>query len=155
MLASLLYSIARLLVDLLSVRDREQAELQAEVLALRHQLRVLQRQVRRPRWRPGDRLVLATIIARLPKRRWSALLPSPETILRWHRELVRRKGAAFTKRPRRVRPAMDPEVHDLILSLAHENPRWGCRRPPGDQREGGRSSFASTPRTCWRLTSSP
>ncbi len=48
MLASLLYSIARLLVDLLSVRDREQEELQAEVLALRHQLRVLQRQVRRP-----------------------------------------------------------------------------------------------------------
>ena len=91
MIASLLYSIARLLVDLLSVRDREQAELQAEVLALRHQLRVLQRQVRRPRWSPGDRLVLATIIERLPKRRWSALLPSPETILRWHRELVRRK----------------------------------------------------------------
>ncbi len=43
MLASLLYPIVRLLVDLLSVRDREQAELQAEVLALRHQLRVLQR----------------------------------------------------------------------------------------------------------------
>ncbi|HUY24650.1 MAG TPA: hypothetical protein VMV09_05020 [Candidatus Saccharimonadales bacterium] len=50
MLASLLYSIVRLLVDLLSVRDREQAELQSEVLALRHQLRVLQPQVRRPRW---------------------------------------------------------------------------------------------------------
>ncbi len=62
MIASLLYSITRLLVDLLSVRDREQAELQAEVLALRHQLRVLQRQVRRPRWRPGDRMVVATII---------------------------------------------------------------------------------------------
>ena len=75
MIASLLYSIARLLVDLLSVSDREQAELQAEVLALRHQLRVLQRQVRRPRWHPGDGLVLATIIERLPKRRWSALLP--------------------------------------------------------------------------------
>jgi putative transposase len=71
MIASLLYSIARLLVDLLSVRDREQAELQAEVLALRHQLRVLQRQVRRPRWSPGDRLVLATIIERLPRRRWT------------------------------------------------------------------------------------
>ena len=44
MLASLLYSIVRLLVDLLSIRDREQAELQAEVLALRHQLRVVGRQ---------------------------------------------------------------------------------------------------------------
>ena len=67
MLASLLYSIVRLLVDLLSIRDREQAELQAEVLALRHQLRVLQRQVRRPRWRPGDRMVLASLIERDPQ----------------------------------------------------------------------------------------
>src|ERR1035437_2760803 len=125
MLASLLYSIVRLLVDLLSVRDREQAELQAEVLALRHQLRVLQRQVRRPRWRPGDRMVLASLIERIPKRRWSALVPSPETILRWHRELVRRKWAAFGKRPRRVPPATDPDVVALILRLARENPRWG------------------------------
>jgi hypothetical protein len=62
MLATLLYSIARLLVDLLSVRNREQTELQVEVLALRHQQRVLQRQVRRPemasrrlspRWSPS------------------------------------------------------------------------------------------------------
>ena len=87
----MLSSIARLLVDLLSVRNREEAELQVEILALRHQLRVLQWQVRRPRWRTGDRMILATIIERLPKRRWSALLSSPETILRWHRELVRRK----------------------------------------------------------------
>jgi putative transposase len=122
------YSIVRLLVDLLSIRDREQAELQAEVLALRHQLRVLQRQVRRPRWRPGDRMVLASLIERIRKRRWSALVPSPETILRWHRELVRRKWAAFGKRSHRVRPAMDPEVVDLILRLARENPRWGYRR---------------------------
>ena len=56
MIGSLLYSIARFLFDLLSVRDREHTELQAEVLALRHQMRVLQWQVRRPRWRPGDRL---------------------------------------------------------------------------------------------------
>jgi putative transposase len=128
MLANLLHPIARLLVDLLSVRDREQAELQAEVLALRHQLRVLQRQVRRPKWCPGDRMVLATIIKRLPIRRWSVLLPSPETILRWHRELVRRKWAVFARRPRRLlpipRPTMDPEVVDLILRLARDNPRW-------------------------------
>ena len=63
-------------------------------------------------------MVLATIIERLPKRRWSALLPSPETILRWHRELVRRKWAAFSNRPLRVRPPTDPEVVDLILKLA-------------------------------------
>ncbi len=108
MLASLLYSIVRLLFELLIVRDREQAELQAEVLALRHQLRVLQRQVRRPRWRPGDRMVLATIIEWLPKRRRSALLPGPETILRWHRELVGRLRQAPT-------------------SMAADDGRRGCR----------------------------
>jgi putative transposase len=150
MLASLLYSIAPLLVDLLSVRDREQAELQAEVLALRHQVRVLQRQVRRPRWRPGDRLVLATIIERLPKRRWSALLPSPETILRWHRELVRRKWAAFGKRPRRLRPAIDPGVVDLILRLARENPRWGYRRIQGELLKLGRPCSHVTVRKVMR-----
>ncbi len=127
----MLYSIVRLLVDLLSVRDREQAELQAEVLALRHQMRVLQQQVRRPRWRAGNRLVPATIIERLPKRRWSALVPSPETILRWHRELVRRKWAALGKRPHRLRPATDPEVVDLIPRLGRENPSWGYRRIQG------------------------
>ena len=151
MLASLLYSIVRLLVDLLSVRDREQAELQSEVLALRHQLRVLQRQVRRPRWRTGDRMVLATIIERLPKRRWSALLPSPETILRWHRELVRRKWAAFGKRPSRVRPAMDPDVVALIVRLARENPRWGYRRIQGELLKLGRPCSHVTVRKVMRL----
>jgi len=63
MLASLLYSIVRLLVDLLSIRDREQSELQAEVLALRHQLRVLQRQVRIVRPRPQSSVGLAAILA--------------------------------------------------------------------------------------------
>jgi hypothetical protein len=117
------------------------AELQAEALALRHQLRVLQRQVRRPRRRSGDRLVLATIIARLPKRRWSALLPSPETILRWHRELVRRRWGAFGKGARRLRPAIDPEVVDLILRLARENPRWGVPPDPGRATEAGPPMF--------------
>jgi putative transposase len=151
MLASMLYSIVRLLVDLLSIRDREQAELQAEVLALRHQLRVLQRQVRRPRWRPGDRMVLATVIERLPKRRWSALLPSPETILPWHRELVRRKWAAFGKRPRQLRPGMDPEVVDLILRLARENPRWGYRRIQGELLKLGRPCSHVTVRKVMRV----
>ena len=103
MLASLLYSIVRLLVDLLSIRDREQAELQAEVLALRHQLRVLQRPVRRPRWRPGDRMVLASLIERIPKRRWSALVPSPETILRCIASSCAASGPCGVHKVRRVR----------------------------------------------------
>ena len=86
MLYSLLYNLLQLLIEILIVRGRGDAQLGAEVLALRHQLGVLERQIGRPRWQPTDRLLLA-----LPRPVWRALLPSPETLLRWHRELVRRK----------------------------------------------------------------
>ena len=49
---------------------------------------VLGRQVRQPRWRPGDRLLLSAISQTLPRSACGSLLPSPETLLRWHRELV-------------------------------------------------------------------
>ena len=71
--------------------------------------------------------------------------------MRWHRELVRRKWAAFGKRPRRVRPAMDPEVVDLILRLARENPRWGYRRIPGELLQLGRPCSHVTVRKMMRL----
>ena len=135
MLASLLYSIVRLLVDLLSIRDREQAELQTEVLALWHQLRVLQRQVRRPRWRPGDRMILATTMERLPTRRWSALLPSPETNLRWHRELVGR-----------LRQAPAPIAAGDGPSGRRSDPQVGALEPEvGVPPDPGRATEAGTP----------
>ena len=91
MLYSLLYDLLQLLIEILIVRGRGDAQLRAEVLALRHQLGVLERQVGRPRWQPADRLLLAAISRALPRPAWRSLLPSPETLLRWHRELVRRK----------------------------------------------------------------
>ncbi len=81
MLLARLYSLLRLLLDLLLVRCRSAAGLQSEVLHLRHQLRVLQRQTRRPRWQPGDRLLLAALSRRLPRPAWASFLVSPETIL--------------------------------------------------------------------------
>ena len=61
MLYRLLYDLLRLLIEILIVRGRGDAQLRAEVLALRHQLGVLERQVGRPRWQPTDRLLLAAI----------------------------------------------------------------------------------------------
>jgi putative transposase len=115
MLLSLAYSLARFLAELCLVRTRSDAQLRAEVLALRHQLRVLERKLGKPRWQPGDRVVLAVLSRLLPKSAWSALLPSPETLLRWHRDLVRRKWAAYRHRSRRPRQLRDPELRDLIL----------------------------------------
>ena len=131
----LAYAVVRLLLEVLIVRGRPNAKLRAEVLALRHQLRVLERQVSRPRWRPTDRLLLAAISRALPRPAWRSLLPRPETLLRWHREVVRRKWVAYRRRPRRPRPVPRSELHDLILRLARENSRWGYRRIQG--RVGG------------------
>jgi hypothetical protein len=97
-----------------------------------HHLGVLERQVGRPRWQPTDRLLLAAVSRVLPRPVWRALLPSPETLLRWHRELVRRKWAAYRRRPRRQRLVLRSELHDLIVKLAEQNPRWGYRRIQGE-----------------------
>lgn len=81
-LFSLLYAVVHLLLEILIVRGRSTARLEAEVLALRHQLRVLERQVGRPRWQPADRLLLAAVSRVLPRPDWQSLLPSPQTLLR-------------------------------------------------------------------------
>jgi hypothetical protein len=62
-----------------------------EIAVLRHQLTVLRRQVIRPRYTHSDRLVLAMLARLLPRERWSAFLVTPATLLRWHRDLVRRR----------------------------------------------------------------
>ena len=131
-LYSLLYDLLRLLIEIMIVRGRGDAQLRAEVLALRHELGVLERQVGRPRCQPTDRLLLSAISRALPKSAWRSLPPSPETLLRWHRELVRRKWAAYRRRPRRQRPVLRSELHDLIVKLAEQNPRWGYRRIEGE-----------------------
>src|SRR5947208_16663204 len=66
----------------------------------------------------------------LSRERWRSFLVRPETVLRWHRQLVARKRT----RPHRPpgRPALDPEIRDLILRLARENPRWGYQRIRGE-----------------------
>src|SRR5438128_2164627 len=97
-----------------------------EIAVLRHQLAVLHRQVARPRYAPTDRLVLATLARLLPRERWSAFLVTPATLLRWHRELVRRRWTY--RRELRVQRGFDPALVELVLRLARENPRWGYLR---------------------------
>jgi putative transposase len=118
---AVLYSIVRFLLDAILTRHQAELRLQAEVLALRHQLRVLERQVHRPRWQPADRVLLTAQSRILPRPTWSALLVSPETLLRWHRELIRRKWTAYRARPRRQRSRQRAELHELIVRLAREN----------------------------------
>ena len=73
MVGSLIYSLVRLLLDVLTTSHSDQAKLQAEVLALRRQVQVLERQIKRVHWRPGDRMVLAALRERMPRSGWAGL----------------------------------------------------------------------------------
>ena len=101
-----------------------------ELLVLRHQLIVLGRQERRPALRPADRAFLAALARVLPRRQRHGLFVTPHTLLRWHRELVRRKWAQPRRSP--GRPTVDPQVRQLVLRFARENPRWGYPRIAGE-----------------------
>jgi putative transposase len=130
MFASLLYLALLRLLTLGAPSYRSDDAAQIEILVLRHELGALRRQVKRPVYRSRDRALLAAASRILPRERWGAFLVRPETLLRWHRSLVARKWT----RPHRPpgRPAIDPEVRRLILSMARENPRWGYLRIKGE-----------------------
>jgi transposase InsO family protein len=119
-----------------------------EIAVLHHQLRVLRRQVARPRYQPADRMVLATLAKLLPRDRWPIFLVTPSTLLRWHRELVRRRWTYPALGPRRR--TLDAEVVDLVLRLARENPRWGYVRIVGECRKLGVRVSATSVRSILR-----
>ncbi len=149
---SLVYLLIRTLVALLtrtSRRDRDDGAKDLEILVLRHQLRVLQRTAGRPKLRRIDRMLLAAASRALPRDRWVAFLVTPATLLRWHREFVRRKWT-YRRAGRPGRPPIDPEVRALILRLARENPGWGCIRVQGELRKLGIRVGATTIRILLR-----
>ncbi len=126
---------------------RERAWQTAEILILRHQLAVLQRrQPRRPRLTWADRALLAGLLSVIPKARRHGLrlLVTPDTIVRWHRDIIRRRWAARSKRGRTGRPATRRNIKALVLRLARENPGWGYRRIHGELAGLGVKIAAST-----------
>jgi putative transposase len=148
---SFLYTILYTLLDLVvAARTPPERAQTIELLALRHEVRVLRRQVKRPGWRPGDRLFLVALSRRLPRGEWRRLPVRPETLLRWHREFVRRKWAAFGKRRGPGRPPLASEIRDLIVRLAQENPTWGYRRIRGELLKHGHPVAAATIQTVLR-----
>jgi transposase len=127
----LFYWSLRRLFELVVLRRRSEREKEIEILLLRHQLRVLQRQVARPELMPADRIVLAALSRVLPRPVWRrSAFVTPATLLRWHRELVARRWAFPHRRP--GRPATGAEVRELVVRLARENPSWGYRRIQGE-----------------------
>ncbi|MBN6543473.1 integrase core domain-containing protein, partial [Actinacidiphila bryophytorum] len=97
---------------------------------------VLERQLgqERVRFTPSDRAFLAALLHRLPRDvlRRVRLLVRPDTVLRWHRDLVARRHAARSRPKRSGRPRTIRSVRLLVLRLARENPSWGYRRIHGE-----------------------
>ena len=148
MLLSFGYFVLCRLLHALAPSDRGDLEREAELLVLRHQLKILPRGVRRPPFRRRDRMVLAAASRILPRERWRAFVVTPRTLLRWHRELVRRKWTYRRRRP--GRPPLDPETVELITRLARENPRWGYLRIRGELMKLGIRVSATSIRTVLR-----
>jgi putative transposase len=131
----------------LRLSRREETRKTAEILILRHQVTILQRhQARRPKLNWADRALLATLFGVIPKvrRQGLRLLVTPDTILRWHRDIVERRWAARSMRGRSGRPATRRNIKALVLRLARENPEWGYRRIHGELAGLGVKVAAST-----------
>ncbi len=95
-----------------------------------------------------DRALLAAAARALPRDRWASFMVTPQTLLRWHRELVKRKWTYPAKRI--GRSALDPEMCELICRMAKENSRWGCVRIQGEPRGLGIRVGATTIRSILR-----
>jgi putative transposase len=144
---TLAFMIVRQVLRLVGLGPSPDAK-DVELAVLRHQLLVLRRQVARPRYTPADRTLLAALAKLLPRDRWPIFLVTPSTLLRWHRELIRRRWT-YPGKGRRRR-GLDPEVVDLVLRLARENPRWGYVRIVGECRKLGVRISATSVRTILR-----
>jgi putative transposase len=132
----LLYLIFCQVLGWLALLAQRSATKNAELLVLRHEVAVLRRQVARPQVDWADRALLAGLVRLLaglvrllPRPAWRGLFVQPATLLRWHRDLVRRR---WTYPHRRGRPAVARELRGLVLRLARENPTWGYRRIHGE-----------------------
>jgi hypothetical protein len=129
---TLAFMVVRQVLGLVGLGSSPDAK-DVEIAVLPHQPLVLRRQVTRPRYTPADRMVLATLAKLLPRDRWPIFLVTPSTLLRWRRELIRRRWTYPTNG--QLRRMLDPEVVDLVLRLARENPRWGYLRIVGECRK--------------------
>lgn len=137
MVFSLLYLGLCRIFDLVTAR-RTERDKEVEILVLRHQVKILERQLhQRLRYRHADRALLAALSRLLPRDRWQAFLVTPETLLRWHREVAKRKWRRWRQQRRPGRPALDLDVVALIVRLGQENRNWGCVRIQGELRKLG------------------
>jgi putative transposase len=111
---------------------RSRVALHIEVLALRHQLAVLQRSVKRPKLTPADRLLWATLAEFWQGWRSALVIVRPETVISWHRKGYRLFWTWKSRRGRAGRSAVSNETRRLIRTMSRDNPLWGAPRIHGE-----------------------
>jgi hypothetical protein len=121
----MLYLMFVRLTAWMTLLARSAASKAAELLVLRHEVAVLRRQDPKPKLDWVDRAVLAALARLLPRPLRMNRLVTPDTLLRWHRRLVRWR---WTYPRKGGRPPVDATVAALIEQMARENPGWGYKR---------------------------
>jgi putative transposase len=130
LLWSFAYLVVRNLFALVWLLARPRRSKELEILVLRHELAMLRRQARQPNLTRADRALLAALSRSLPRLAWVGFPVKPETLLRWHRQLVARRWTYAHRAP--GRPPLESSLRSLILRLARENRQWGYRRIVGE-----------------------
>jgi putative transposase len=133
-------SLFSIFFDLLAILRISKSDKDLEIIILRQKVRILQRKTKTPpRISDSERMLLATPLDKYCKFKDGArqylqqvmLIFKPEAVLRWHRELVRRKWT-FKRKGKPGRPVIMSELEALIVRLAKENPRWGYDKIQGE-----------------------
>jgi hypothetical protein len=123
--------LSALLASTLSV-FRTRAALQLEIIALRHQLGVLQRSVKRPKLNRFDRFLWAWFCGAWDEWRSALCLVKPQTVIAWHRTGFRLFWTWKARHGQRGRPPVPKEIRKLIQKMSRENPIWGAPRIHGE-----------------------
>jgi transposase len=144
LLWSFAYLAVRNLFTLVWLLGRPRRSKELEILVLRHELTMLRRQARQPKLTRADRALLAALSRSLPRAAWAGFPVKPQTLLRWHRQLVARRWTYAHRAP--GRPPLESSLRCLILRLGRENPHWGYRRIVGELKGLGITVSASSVR---------
>jgi hypothetical protein len=111
---------------------KSRAALQLENLALRHQLGVLQRSVKRPKLAPADRILWVWLCAVWSGWRSALIIVEPNTVIAWHCKSFSLFWTWKVRRGQPGRPTVSNEIRQLIRKMSRENPLWGAPRIHGE-----------------------
>jgi transposase InsO family protein len=144
LLWSFVYLVVRNLFALVWLLGRPRRSKELEILVLRHELAILRRQTSRPKLTRADRTLLAALSRLLARTAWPVFPIKPETLLRWHRQLIARRWTYAHRTP--GRPPLERSLRELIVRLADENPHWGYKRIVGELKGVGVTVSATSAR---------